>query len=111
VNGDLFSDHIFIADAGGGSGIGGQSVVDLTDTRFSFQGMHYSIAITTGTGFPAMLNEGAIAIQTQGAILFLSIPEPCTLVTVTIGLVTMSGGGLSRRRHHRGGLDRVNAEH
>jgi hypothetical protein len=103
VQGDLFTDDVFVTSAGGeGSGIGAHTgalpAFDLTDTRFAFQGVHYSITLTAGTGFPAVFTESAIAGQTQGGIHFGSIPEPCTLIVVVGGLITLSKYGLGQRR-------------
>jgi hypothetical protein len=84
VRGALVVPSFSTSTAGSGSGIGahtaGISGFDLTDSAFSFQRMRFSITLNSGSGFPAVFTEGAIAIQTQGTIRFGNVPEPSALL-------------------------------
>jgi hypothetical protein len=94
VQGVLLSSSFLTSTAGSGSGIGAHTGnipgFDLTDTTFSFQRMRFSITVNSGTGFPAVFSEGAIAVQTQGTIRFGNVPEPCSLLALAPYMVCIT---------------------
>lgn len=78
--GDLSSPSLLVTSNSEGAGIAANfNPVDLTDSAFSFNGIRYSFTILDDprlSGLPEVFHTGVIAVQTQGEILFVPVPEP-----------------------------------
>jgi hypothetical protein len=106
VQGSLLIQHLSGTQVSLGNGIGGLfNYLNLTDSSFSFEGLHYSfsdigtILRSTGpTGLPTVFDQGFITLATQrdGEILFL--PEPSTFALLGIGSAAFLAWGWWQRR-------------
>lgn len=88
--GDIFSSSLLLTSNSEGAGIAANfNPVDLTDSAFSFNRIRYSFTILDdprSSGLPAVFDTGVVAVQTQGGITFVPVPEPSTGALVIFAL-------------------------
>jgi len=100
--GDLFSPSLLLTSNSEGAGIAANfNPVDLTDSAFSFNGISYSFTILDNprlSGLPAVFDVGVVAVQTQGEIAFVPVPEPPSGALVIFALTLIAFFGGIRRR-------------
>jgi hypothetical protein len=90
VSGDVYSSSYNMQSNSEGGGIAANfNQIDITDSNFSFGGVRYTFTIVDDprfSGFPATFDEGAVAVQTQGSIAFISVPEPSPIYLMLLSI-------------------------